>query len=257
MRNFAVLTENVGKKFDIGTMRQKMLGQQFRYWVQGHQPTRSFWALRNVSFRVEHGEGLGVIGPNGSGKSTLLRILSGILQPNEGRVESNGPVNPFLALGVSLLPQLTVMQNLKLCAALLGYTGREFRRKLDSIIEFSELSDYLYAAVADLSVGWASRVAFSIAIHADLNILLVDETLEVGDAYFREKCKRFFRKIKEQGKTIILVSHSMDDIVGVCDKAVYIDGGRQMAFGDVPSVITKYENTVALRMKKTAEARGT
>lgn len=245
-----VRLQGVGKRFEIGVERQRTLSQQLRYWIRGHQPLRSFWALRNIGFEIAEGEGLGIIGPNGSGKSTLLRILAGIYQPNEGRVEVRGQVNPFLALGVSLLPQLTVLQNLKLCAALLGYTDREFKSKLDAIIDFSELHDYLYAAVADLSVGWAMRVAFSIAVHTNLNILLVDETLEVGDSYFQRKCRERFKQIRKEGKTLVIVSHSMGDIRSSCDKAFYIDGGREVAAGEVEAVIRRYEDDVARRMKE-------
>lgn len=248
MSRLALRIEGVGKKFEIGVERQRRLGQQVRYWIRGHQPTRRFWALRNVSFELAHGEGLGVIGPNGSGKSTLLRIIAGILQPDEGRVESYGRINPFLSLGVSLLPQLTVMENLRLCAALLGYTGREFKRKLDAIIEFSELQDYLYAAVADLSSGWAGRVAFSIAVHTDLNILLIDESLEVGDAYFRNKCRAAFQKIRAEGKTLVLVSHDMPDILNNCGQALYIDSGRVVDCGDATSMAQRYLADVQTRV---------
>jgi ABC-type polysaccharide/polyol phosphate transport system ATPase subunit len=248
LSRLAVSVQGVGKKFDIGVERQRTVLQQIRYWTRGHNPTRSFWALRDIGFEVEEGQAVGIVGPNGSGKSTLLRIIAGILLPNEGHVESRGRVNPFLALGVSLLPQLTVMENLRVCAALLGYTDREFRAKLDDIVDFSELHDYLYAAVADLSAGWAARVAFSIAVHTDLNILLVDETLEVGDAYFKMKCRAKFREFQKEGKTLLLVSHEMSEVRDNCDKALYISGGRMMMWGDAKSVVSRYEEDVARRM---------
>jgi ABC-2 type transport system ATP-binding protein len=238
---YALRVENAGKQFDIGIERQMSVRQHLTHWVRGHQPTRSFWAVRGVNIELKHGESLGIIGPNGAGKSTLMRLLAGIYQPSEGRVESDGRVNPFLALGVSLLPQLTVLQNLRLCAALQGYSGREFRDRLDRIIEFSELHDYLYAAVADLSAGWASRVAFSIAIHTDINILLIDETLAVGDNYFQAKCLKRFEKLQQEGSTVVLVSHSLDDVARICGKALYLDGGSVAGFGPSAEMVKSYQ----------------
>lgn len=250
MTDPAVRIVGAGKKFHIGIERQPTLGQKIRYWVRGHQPMRGFWALRNIDLEVEKGETLGIIGPNGSGKSTLLKLISGILLPDEGTVHVSGPINPFLMLGVSMLPQLTVMANLKLCAALLGFSGREFREKLDSIIDFSELHDYLYAAVADLSSGWASRVAFSIAIHTNLNILLIDESLAVGDEYFRGKCKDRMAQIKRDGKTIILVSHSMSDITENCNRVLYLKEGRSEFFGNIDEGISVYQKDMKWRVDK-------
>lgn len=235
-KDFAVRVQNAGKMFDIGIERQLSVRQHLSQWVRSHQPTRRFWAVRNVSFELKHGDSLGIIGPNGAGKSTLMRLMAGIYQPSEGVLETDGRVNPFLALGVGLLPQLTVRQNLQLIAALQGYSDREFRDRFERIIEFSELHDYLYAAVADLSSGWASRVAFSIAIHTDMNILLVDETLTVGDQYFQQKCRKRFKDLRKQGRTLVLVSHDMNDVLDNCDKALYLDGGVVAGFGPAPDI---------------------
>ncbi|HOW26984.1 MAG TPA: ATP-binding cassette domain-containing protein [Elusimicrobiota bacterium] len=248
MKDLAFHLRGIGKQFEIGTERRKTVFQQLRYWVRGAQPTRTFWALKDIDLDIRRGMGFGVMGPNGTGKTTLLRIMAGILQPTEGVVRRNGQINPFMALGVELLPQLTVLENLRLCAALLGYSGKEFRNKLDAIIDFSEVKDYLYAALADLSSGWAGRVSFSIALHAELDILLVDESLSAGDAYFVAKCKRRFDEIRKQNKTIVLVSHSPENMKEMCSEGIYIEKGRAMAVGPIDTVYDHYARSVKARM---------
>jgi ABC-type polysaccharide/polyol phosphate transport system ATPase subunit len=240
----AVSVKGLGRMFGIGTQR-RTFGEQLRYWAGGHYPNRNFWAIRDVTFDVPSGEGLGVIGPNGAGKSVLLRIIAGILPPTTGFAQTNGSIHPFLALDAGLVPHLPVIDNMRLCAALLGFSGRQFKQKLDDIVAFSELQEYLYANVSELSRGWQSRLAFSIAIHMDLDILLVDEALAVGDSYFRQKCCAWFLEKKKQGKTFLVASHSMEDIRSVCEKTVYINGGRVSAYGPSNDVIALYERETA------------
>ena len=238
----AVRAMGLGKRFSIGSRAErKTFPNTLRRWITGAATHRDLWALRDIVFELRRGEILGVIGPNGAGKSTLLLLLAGILTPTEGRVEVRGKINPFFCLGAGLQPQLTVRENFSLCAALLGIPRRQFQRRFPEMVAFSELEDYLYAKLGELSSGLAGRVPFTTAIHAELDIILVDEFLAVGDIKFGQKCHNVFDSFRAQGKTLVVVSHSVDIIKAMSDRVLYLNGGHTFFLGAPDEAIAKFK----------------
>jgi len=235
-----IQAEDLGKRFRIGVRREKesFLGTTRRL-LTGGADQRELWALRGVSFKVERGEALGVIGPNGAGKSTLLLLLSQILTPTEGRCRVSGKAHCFFRIGTALQPRLTVLENFSLCSALLGLDREEFRARLPSMVAFSGLGDYLYAKYGELSSGLAARLPFSAAVHTDLEIILVDEMLMVGDRAFQAKCLKTFHDFRAQGKTLVIVSHSLPLIESLCQRSLYLNAGRPVFLGDTGEAIRR------------------
>lgn len=197
-------------------------------------------ALRNVSFDINKGEFFGIVGRNGSGKSTLLKILAGIYQPTKGSVETNGRLVPFIELGVGFNPELSGRENVYLNGALLGFTRKEIDGMYDEIVEFAELEKFMNQKLKNYSSGMQVRLAFSVATHAEADILLVDEVLAVGDADFQRKCFNYFKLLKNQGKTVVFVSHDMNAVREYCDRAVLIDKSEIIVEGNVGKVASSY-----------------
>jgi ABC-2 type transport system ATP-binding protein len=204
----------------------------------------SFWALENVSFTVKKGETWGIIGPNGSGKSTLLKILSGVTQPTLGNFHLNGTIAPLIELGAGFHPEMTGRENIYLNSIILGATREETEPKLQSIIDFSEIEDFIDQPVKHYSSGMYMRLAFAVAIHTDFDILLVDEILAVGDEKFQRKCYAKMEEFKKLGKTIILVSHSLETVRNFCNKAAYLKFGKLIASGDSKEVAKVYQKDI-------------
>ena len=198
------------------------------------------YALHDVSFKINPGEFIGIIGPNGCGKTTLLKIIAGILMPNFGKVNTKGKISPFLELGVGFDPNLTAKENVYQNGIILGLEHREISRKFDKIIEFAELEKFVDTKLKDFSSGMQVRLAFSIAIQVNADILLMDEVLAVGDARFQQKCFKVFEDFKKQGRTIVLVTHDMEAVKNNCERAIYLDNGRVKADGRPKKVIKKY-----------------
>lgn len=196
--------------------------------------------LRGLSFDIKKGEFFGIVGRNGSGKSTLLKILAQIYQPTGGKVEHFGKLVPFIELGVGFNPELSGRENVYLNGALLGFTREEIAAKYDKIVEFAELEDFMDQKLKNYSSGMQVRLAFSVAIQADADILVLDEVLAVGDEAFQKKCQDYFYKLKKDGKTVILVTHSMESVRSFCDKAVLIDKGNIIMSGNPDKVAGKY-----------------
>jgi lipopolysaccharide transport system ATP-binding protein len=197
-------------------------------------------ALRDITFSVEEGESFGVIGPNGSGKSTLLKILAGIYRPGAGEVRVRGLLSPFIELGVGFDDELTARDNVRLNAALLGLSLREIDERFDEIIAFAELERFVDQKLKNFSSGMQVRLAFSIAIQVPFDVLLLDEVLAVGDQSFQEKCFATFERFRQEGKTIVLVSHDLGAIVRFCDRALLLVGGRAAALGPAEEVVDLY-----------------
>jgi ABC-2 type transport system ATP-binding protein len=185
-------------------------------------------ALTNISFEVKKGEFFGIVGRNGSGKSTLLKILAGIYTPTKGSVQINGSLTPFIELGVGFNPELTGRENVFLNGALLGFSRPEMRKMYSDIVEFAELQKFMDQKLKNYSSGMQVRLAFSIAIRAQSDILLIDEVLAVGDAAFQKKCFDVFRQLKKEGRTIVLVTHDMGNVERFCDRALVINDGEQL-----------------------------
>ena len=211
--------------------------------VQGDE-VEEFWALRHVSFEVNQGEVFGIIGRNGAGKSTLLKILSRITEPTEGRIVLAGRIASLLEVGTGFHPELTGSENIFLNGAILGMTQREIRRKFDEIVTFAEVEKFLDTPVKHYSSGMYVRLAFAIAAHLEPDILIVDEVLAVGDAEFQKKCLGKMDEVsREQGRTVLFVSHNMDAVLRLCTRGILLEAGRIRAIGDAKSVVSSYLQT--------------
>lgn len=199
-----------------------------------------FWALRGVSFEVKKGESLGIIGRNGAGKSTLLTLLLGVAQPTEGSVTISGKKTPLLELGAGFHPDLTGIENIIINGVLLGYTEHEVRDRMNSIIAFSELGEFINMPIRTYSSGMVMRLAFSIAIHTSPEVLLIDEILAVGDESFKKKSGKALQELINGGVTTVYVSHSMDAIKKTCDRAIWLEQGEIRAQGESGFVVEEY-----------------
>ncbi|MDH3465599.1 MAG: ABC transporter ATP-binding protein [Gammaproteobacteria bacterium] len=205
-----------------------------------HDNGKAFWALRNVSFEVRPGETVGVIGKNGSGKSTLLEIIAGTMRPTEGDVHVNGRVAALLELGAGFSPEFTGRENALMNAAVMGVEPDLARNSIAEIAEFAEIGDYLDHPVKTYSSGMYVRLAFASAVSFDPDILIIDEALSVGDIRFQRKCFRKFEQLKQQGKTILFVTHSTELVKAHCDKAIFLNDGEVQDHGDVRDVVHAY-----------------
>jgi ABC-type polysaccharide/polyol phosphate transport system ATPase subunit len=237
-----VRLEDVSKSFSVrheGPLSfQSTLMNVLRLRVR--QPRQRYDVLRNVSFAVERGEMLGIIGVNGAGKSTTLKLISRIIEPTSGKVEVNGRLSALLELGAGFHPDLTGRENVYLNGSILGMSRPEIRSKFDDIVHFADLEPSIDIPVRFYSSGMYMRLGFSVAIHADPEILLVDEVLAVGDHAFQLKCLRKADELRERGATILFVSHDMDAVRELCDRAIWLDGGGVRADGDPEDVVSQY-----------------
>lgn len=206
-----------------------------------------FWAIKDISFDLEEGESLGIIGRNGSGKSTLLKLIARIMRPDTGKIITAGLVVPVLELGIGFHNDLTVKENAVVYGVIMGLRRSRINARVDSILSFAGLERFQDAKLKTLSTGMQVRLAFSIAIQTDADIFLVDEALAVGDMEFQEKCLNTFREFKKQGKSIVLVSHSMNLIQDFCEKTLYLENGETAAFGESSVVTNKYLKDAAAR----------
>lgn len=206
--------------------------------------------LKGLDLTVYKGECLGILGRNGSGKSTFLRTIAGVMKPDKGILEVNGKIAPLMALGVGLEPELSGYENIKLVAVLMGMSKKEIKGSIDKIVEFSELSkEAIEMQVKRYSSGMMSRLAFSIAVATDPEILIIDEALAVGDLGFRKKCAQRINEIKEAGSTILYVSHHLAEIKNICTRAIFLEGGKVQQSGTVEEICDLYESTL-LKKKK-------
>lgn len=208
---------------------------------------RDFWALKSVSFRVKQGSTLGIIGENGSGKSTLLQIVAGTLKATEGTIALSGRVAALLELGAGFNPEFTGRENAFLNGAILGFSEEEIVRKLPEIERFAEIGSFIDQPVKTYSSGMYVRLAFAISINVDPEILLVDESLSVGDVYFQQRCMRKIRQMKESGKTIMFVSHDTAAVKNLCDEALWLEHGKVMEVGDPDVVAARYLAAMTMR----------
>ncbi|MFC1711959.1 ABC transporter ATP-binding protein [Patescibacteria group bacterium] len=208
----------------------------------GNLRSGEFWALKNIDFKLKKGETLGIIGPNGSGKSTLLKLLNGILIPDVGRIKIKGKVGALISVGAGFHPMLTGRENIYINGAILGMSKSEIDREFDSIVNFADIGDFLDTPVKNYSSGMFVRLGFSVAIHCQPDILLVDEILSVGDRSFQHKSLNYMRSLmREKKKTIVLISHNLLAIQSLCEKALWLDKGKIKAFGMVDKVKSEYE----------------
>ena len=238
--------QNVSKSFPHQTERMLLRGHFLR-WFSGAK-TERFFALRDVSFSVERGESLAIVGHNGAGKSTLLSLVAGVAQPTSGTVKVDGRIAALLELGSGFHPDMTGAENLILNASLMGMNRKEVIAKYDRIVDFSGLGDFISEPIRTYSTGMMMRLAFSIAIHADPQIVILDEVLAVGDAEFQAKCRAAIEAMRTEGRTLLFVSHAAADVRRMCDRAVWLDHGRLMMKGPAGEVIDAYEGQLASRI---------
>jgi len=244
-RDLAIRVEHLSKRFRIPLDRSATLKHRLTHWRSASR-YRILEALLDVSFEVQAGEFLGIIGHNGSGKSTLLKILSRIYRPDDGVVSIEGRVSPFLELGVGFNPELTARENIFLSGAILGLSRPELHRRLDEIIGFAELEQFVDHKLKNFSSGMQVRLAFSLAIQAHAEILMMDEVLAVGDAPFQQKCFDVFNRYKREGRTVVLVTHELGAVTTYCDRALLLDHGRLVADGDTADVTAQYRRAIGM-----------
>ncbi len=201
----------------------------------------TFWALQDVNFEIRQGESFGIIGPNGSGKSTLLKLIAGVTQPSRGNIKVCGIIAPLIELGAGFHPEMTGRENIFLNASILGMTRQQVLPILDQIIDFSEIREFIDQPVKHYSSGMYMRLAFSVAVHVNFDILLVDEILGVGDAKFQKKCFDLMQNFKKNGKTIVYVGHDLGKVSNFCDRAVYLKFGQTLALGEASTVVRAYQ----------------
>ncbi|WP_421777874.1 ABC transporter ATP-binding protein [Gardnerella sp. KA00747] len=248
--------EHVGKYFKLPTEQASGLKQAFINWTRGIKGYKEQHVLRDINFEVRKGDFFGIVGRNGSGKSTLLKLISGIYVPDSGRIRVNGKLVPFIELGVGFNPELTGRENVFLNGALLGFTRAQIENMYDDIVQFAELEEFMDQKLKNYSSGMQVRLAFSVAIQAQGDILVLDEVLAVGDEAFQRKCDAYFAKVKKDAnKTVILVTHDMNAVKRYCNKAVLIKDGEVIVNGDKNDVANRYtlEN---LANKTDAQASG-
>ena len=233
--------DRVSKSFKLPTEHSSEIKQVFINWTKGIKGYKVQHVLRDISFEVHRGDFLGIVGRNGSGKSTLLKLISGIYTPNKGKVTVGGSIVPFIELGVGFNPELTGRENVYLNGAMLGFSEKQIDAMYDDIVDFAELHDFMDQKLKNYSSGMQVRLAFSVAIKAQGDILVLDEVLAVGDEAFQRKCANFFEKVKnDPTKTVILVTHDMSAVRRYCSRAIMIDGGKIVDQGDPDDVADSY-----------------
>lgn len=233
--------EHVSMRFNLSSEKFDSFKEYVIKSLKKQVSYDEFWALKDVSFEVKRGDSLGLIGLNGSGKSTMLKTIAGVLKPTKGTVTVGGNIAPLIELGAGFDMDLTARENVFLNGALLGYNRAQMEAQYEDIVEFSELRDFMDVPVKNFSSGMVSRLAFAIATIGIPDILIVDEVLSVGDFRFQEKCEARIQNMKDQGTTILFVSHSIEQVKKICNKAVWLEHGVLKMFGDAQEICGIYE----------------
>jgi len=238
-----IVINHVSMMFNIASEQLNSLKEYFIKLAKRELHFKKFMALEDIDFVVNRGEQYGIVGTNGSGKSTLLKIIAGVLEPSEGRVAIGGTIAPLIELGAGFDMELTARENIYLNGALLGYSKEFIDDRFDEIVDFAEIRDFLDTPMKNYSSGMVARVAFSVATATIPDILVVDEALSVGDFLFQEKCERRISElVNDHGTTLLFVSHSIEQVERVCNKAVWIEKGHMRQIGDVKTVCEAYRN---------------
>jgi len=236
-----VKVENVSMKFNLMENKVDNLKEYVIKLIKHELRYQEFWALRDISFSVNKGERLGILGLNGAGKSTLLKILAGVLKATEGKVSVKGKIAPLLELGAGFDPQYTGVENIYLYGAVLGFPKEFIEEKYQEIVDFAELGDFIHVPVKNYSSGMKARLGFAIATVVEPDILILDEVLSVGDAKFRKKCEKRIMSMFDKGVTVLFVSHSIDQVRAICDRAIILDKGRLIANGSMDEICDLYD----------------
>jgi ABC-type polysaccharide/polyol phosphate transport system ATPase subunit len=247
---------NVARRFVKRRERNRSFQDKFiRLLSRRNVHEEDFWPLRDVSFRLDRGESLGVIGPNGSGKSTLLKVITGILTPTQGEMVTNGRICSLLELGAGFQPDLTGRENIFLNGSIYGLSRADMNERIDSIVDFAELGDFIDTPVRHYSSGMYVRLGFAVAIHTDPDLLLVDEVLAVGDQSFQHKCMNAIQDFRDAGGTLLLVSHDLSAIQAICQRAIWLEHGLVQSTGQPTDVVMAYLRDQARREEQVQRER--
>ena len=244
MDKVALKVDDVSMKFNLSKEKVdnfkdyviKMIKREIRY--------NEFWALQNISFTINQGDRVGILGLNGAGKSTLLKVIAGVFKPTSGSVTRHGKIAPLLELGAGFEPQYTGAENIYLYGAVLGYTKEFIDQKFDEIVKFAELEKFINVPVKNYSSGMRSRLGFAIATAVEPEILILDEVLSVGDAKFKKKSEKKVMNMFDSGVTVLFVSHSLAQVKRLCNKAMILDKGKLLAYGDIEEIAAQYEEMI-------------
>jgi len=253
---YAIDSYDVGVRYSLKFTRRTTVRNSFINLFRRTEGPTHFWALRNVSFRVEHGESLAVIGPNGAGKSTLLQVLAGIITPTEGSVDVRGTISSLLTLGAGFDQELSGRDNILLAGAFLGMDHKEMLERQDGIIEFADIGQFIDAPIRTYSAGMRARLGFSIATAVDPDVLLLDEVLGTGDQVFRAKSQVRIMELIKAAKGIVLVTHDMHWVTEFCNRAMLLEKGRIVAEGDPEEIVALHQDH-SLRAKEAKASEAT
>ena len=248
MEEYAIRVKDVSKMYKLyDRNRDRMMdalgiGKKIRY--------KEHYALKHLSFDINRGETVGIIGTNGAGKSTILKIITGVLNPTDGEVEINGRISALLELGAGFNPEYNGIENVYLNGTMMGFTREEIDERMDAILEFADIGEFIYQPVKSYSSGMFVRLAFAVAINIDPEILIVDEALSVGDVFFQAKCYQKFEEFKRAGKTILFVSHDLGSVSRYCDRVILLNKGEKMDEGSPKEIINLYKKLVTSSSKK-------
>ncbi len=244
MGETVIKVENVGMEFNLSQEKTDNLKEYVIKLIKRELMYQSFWALQNISFEVEKGDKVGILGLNGAGKSTLLKLISGVMKPTEGTITLKGMISPLLELGAGFDHNYTGRENIYLNGAMLGYPKEFIESKFDEIVEFAEIGDFIDVPLKNYSSGMIARLGFSIATVVEPKILILDEVLSVGDAKFREKSEQRMKSLLNKDVTVLFVSHSLDQVRNLCNKALWLEKGKLVMQGSVEEVSASYEESI-------------
>lgn len=236
--------DNVSMKFNLSKEKIDSIKEYMIKFIKGQVKYQEFWALKNINFSLEKGDRIGILGLNGAGKSTLLKVISGVYKPSEGNVTREGVLAPLLELGAGFDPQYTGRENIYLYGAVLGYSKKFIDEKYDEIVEFSELKEFIDVPLKNYSSGMKARLGFALVTLVNPDILILDEVLSVGDAKFKKKSEAKVMSMLGSGTTVLFVSHSLDQVKRLCNKAMILEHGEIKAIGDIEEVAEIYENMI-------------
>ena len=235
---YAIQVQDVYKTFNVYLDKANSLKEKLLFWKRNRKEIRE--VLKGINLNIKKGEAVALIGVNGSGKSTLLKLMTKIIYPNKGKIITNGKLTSLLELGAGFHPDFSGRENIYFNASIFGLTRKQIDERLEDIIEFSELKDYIDNPVRTYSSGMFMRLAFAVAINVDADILLVDEILSVGDQHFQVKCIDKMKELKKEGKTMVFVTHSLGSAQELCDRSVWLSNGKIRMDGKTDAVIEKY-----------------
>lgn len=242
--NLAIKVDHVSMRFHLSKEKVDNLKEYIIKRLTGKLEYKEFWALKDISFEVEKGEHLGILGFNGAGKSTLLKTIVGVMKPTKGTIRKTGVIAPLLELGAGFDMNYTGKENIFLYGAIMGYSREFLNTKYDEIVKFSELGNFINVPLKNYSSGMKARLGFSIATAVEPEILILDEVLSVGDAKFRKKCVKKVQSMFDKNVTVLFVSHNIEQVRSICDKAILLEEGQIIASGDVEAVCKIYEQKI-------------